>query len=254
MPLEVLPIPCLKDNYAYLVVQGDECLVIDPGDSAPVQAVLDDRELELIAIFCTHHHADHVAGVGDLIENWDAPVYAHRIDHGRILGVSHPLEDGDAVELLGDRFRVLHNPGHTRGAISYFTDAMAFTGDTLFCGGVGRLLEGTFQELFASTRRMMEALSPDSILYTGHEYAENNLRFASDLAPDDLAIRERYATIRAARGRGECCAKTQLIDELATNLFLRVHEPELRERLGMPPDATPELVFRELRIRKDRFG
>src|SRR6185295_14682250 len=168
--MRVVPVPCLKDNFAYLVIEGDRAAIVDPGEAAPIEAALAREQVTLAAVWATHHHADHVGGVPDLVARHPGlEVVAGERDAGKIPAVSHRLADGDEVALGGLRARAIWNPGHTLGAISFVIEGCAFTGDTLFGAGCGRLFEGDAAMMHASLARLA-ALAPETRVYFGHEY------------------------------------------------------------------------------------
>lgn len=247
----VVPIPCLRDNYAYLVFSPDgegNALVIDPSESAPVENELARRGLKLGAILNTHHHWDHVGGNLELKERHNAPIYAHRSDSARVPGVTHLLDDGDEFEVAGLRLSALHVPGHTSGALAYRCGSACFTGDTLFCGGCGTLFEGTPEQMHQSLNVVLGSLPDETLVYTGHEYTEGNLRFASGL-PAGAQLKSRLEEVSRRRSRGEYCASATLEVERATNPFLRVHEPELRAFLHEESEIAAFARLREMKNR-----
>jgi hydroxyacylglutathione hydrolase len=157
------PIPAFADNYVWLLVREGRAAVVDPGDAVPVQRVLDQRGLRLDAILVTHHHADHVGGVAVLAADSGASVYGPAAED--IPSRTSALRDGDAVEVLGERFEVIDVPGHTRGHIAFLAPAVGalFCGDTLFAAGCGRLFEGTPAQMLESLGRLA-ALPPDTLV------------------------------------------------------------------------------------------
>lgn len=248
----IVPVPCLRDNYAYLIPNGaGGALVVDPGEAQPVQDALAGLGLTLEAILCTHHHRDHVGGSAELCRP-GVEVVAHVSDRRRIPGLTRTVEDGETLELAGLDLRVLHVPGHTQGAVSYWLGEALFTGDTLFCAGCGRLLEGTAPQLHQSLCRLVRELPPDTVLYTGHEYTESNLRFAAAVEPDNPAIEARLCHVAERRRQGLFCAATTMKEELATNPFLRVDRAEVRAAVKASSAEASE-VFRALRQWKDTF-
>ena len=226
--MRVVAVPCLKDNYAYLVIDGESCAVVDPGEAAPVIAAIDREGVRLAAIWLTHHHHDHVGGVTGL---GDVEVVAHAGDLSRAPRVSHAVDDDDEVALGSLRARIIHNPGHTTGAISYVVDGCVFTGDTLFAAGCGRLFEGTPEMMYASLGKLA-ALPPETKVYFGHEYTAANLRFAAAAEPDNAAIAARAAALQAPS------TPSTIADERATTPFVRAR------------DAAD---FARLRAWKDKF-
>jgi hydroxyacylglutathione hydrolase len=240
--LVIRPVPCLKDNYAYVVnAPGSRvAYVVDPSEPEPVAAALAAAGLELAGILATHHHPDHVGGIAGLLATrgagggiGGAPVWVagHARDRGRIphqsIEVDAPtgtfVESGVAgVELAGARIVAMHIPGHTRAAIAWGLVPAAggppsdvFTGDTLFGAGCGRLFEGTPAEMFASLTALTAPLPGDTRLWFGHEYTAGNLRFAATVEPQNSDIAARQAAA------GARTTPTTVALERATNPFVR---------------------------------
>jgi hydroxyacylglutathione hydrolase len=242
-------VPCLKDNFAYLVIDHDgRCAVVDPGEAAPVEAALAREHAQLAAIWATHHHHDHVGGVPELVANRSGiEVVVGAKDAPRTPNVTRALEDGDEVALGTLRARCIHNPGHTLGAISYVVEGCVFTGDTLFGGGCGRVFEGDPAMMHASLMRLA-ALPPDTRVYFGHEYTAANLRFAAAVEPDNPEVSAR------ARSLGTPSTPSTIGDERATNPFLRCAEPGVVAAAGSRGAAgDPVSVFAKVRAWKDGF-
>lgn len=246
--MRVVPVPCLKDNFAYLVIDGDRAAVVDPGEAAPVEAALAREGVTLAAIWLTHHHADHVGGVAELVAARPGlEVVAGERDAEKIEGVTRRLADGGEATLGSLRARAIHNPGHTLGAITFLVGDAAFTGDTLFGGGCGRLFEGDAAMMHASLMRLA-ALPPATRVYFGHEYTASNLRFAGAVEPDNAAVARRAAGLPAPS------TPSTIADERATNPFLRAAEPAVIAAAGARGAAAdPVSVFAAIRSWKDGF-
>lgn len=224
----IIPIPALSDNYVWLVRQGRNAAVIDPGDAAPVQAYLEREGLTLTAIAITHHHWDHVNGIAALVERFDIPVYGparETIPHR-----TQPVVEGDAFAFgdTGLELSVLDVPGHTAGQVAYVGstngERLAFTGDTLFTCGCGKLFEGTPAQMVTSLAKLA-ALPGDTHVYCGHEYTLSNLRFARAVEPGSRALVEREGREQAKRDQGRPTVPSRMDEELATNPFLRAAHP-----------------------------
>jgi hydroxyacylglutathione hydrolase len=252
--LEITAVPCLRDNYAYIVAPrgARRAIVVDPSEAAPVERELEARGLELIAILNTHHHWDHVGGNEELLASRPGlPVYAHESDReqGRVPGQTVALRHEEAFDIEGMPFVTLHVPGHTLGAVTYCSDGAAFTGDTLFIAGCGRLFEGTPAMMHESLSGRLAKLPPDTRIYCGHEYTASNLRFAQSVEPENAAVAKKLAWAEQRRQSGEPTVPSTIADELATNPFLRVAEPTLAARFG----GSPVDVLAAVRAAKDAF-
>ncbi len=263
--MRIVPVPCLRDNYAYLVIceTSNTAAVVDPSQAPPVRAAIAREGVELEAIWNTHHHWDHTGGNKDLLaENADLEVIGHTSDKGRIPGQTRFVDDGDEVA-LGQELRaaIIHNPGHTSGAISYYLaeHEAVFTGDTLFCAGCGRLFEGTPAQMHSSLMRLAE-LPDDTRVYCGHEYTQANLRFAAAVESDSEAVKNRAARVARLRSDGEITIPSTIAEEKLTNPFLRAAVPEVSEvarnhevsAIRASTDSPVE-IFASLRRWKDKF-
>jgi hydroxyacylglutathione hydrolase len=247
--MRIVPVPCLKDNFAYLVIDHDgRCAVVDPGEAAPIEAALARESATLAAVWATHHHHDHVGGVPDLVAAHPGiEVVIGARDAARTPRVTRTVEDGDEVALGAMRARCIHNPGHTLGAVTYVVDGCAFTGDTLFGGGCGRVFEGDAAMMHASLMRLA-ALPPETRVYFGHEYTASNLRFAAAVEPDNARIAER------ARSLATPSTPSTMADEHATNPFLRAAEAAVAASARTRGAAgDPVSVFAAVRAWKDGF-
>ena len=255
MTLELITIPCLTDNYAYLLHDQltAETTLIDAPSAAPILAELKRRGWGLDQILLTHHHWDHIDGVTAVVEATSATVIGAAADAHRLPPLTRALSEGDTVHVGDYSGVVIDVPGHTVGHIAfYFADAgMVFTADSLMAGGCGRLFEGTPAQMFQSLQKLA-ALPPDTLICSGHEYTAANLRFALTIEPDNSELLDRAGAVATARAENRATVPSRLRDELATNPFLRAHLPHIQQRLGMQT-ATAADVFAEIRARKDAF-
>lgn len=253
--LEIEPVPCLKDNYAYLVFDrgAGVCGVVDPSEPEPVLAALGARGLRLTHILNTHHHWDHTGGNIALKEMTGARVAGPEKDRARIPALDDGYVEGGAFALGPHEARILEIPAHTRAHIAFwFADAGdVFTGDTLFAMGCGRLFEGTPEMMWASLGKLA-ALPGETRVWCGHEYTMANGRFALTLEPGNTELQARMREVERLRAGGEPTVPSTMALETATNPFLRAASPEIRRTLGLE-EASDVEVFAEMRRRKDRF-
>ena len=251
----ITAIPCLEDNYAYLLDDGSgELAIVDASESGPVEAALGRSKGRLTAIFSTHHHHDHVGGNEELARRHPGlRVFGHESDRGRIPAQTDFLSHGQSFAWGGSEVRALHIPGHTLGAVAYVVGDSVFTGDTLFLAGCGRLFEGTPAMMFRSLNEVLGELHRAMRVYCGHEYTVSNLAFAASVEPTNSKVTARLAAARAARAQGEPTVGTPLSEEFETNPFLRCESPELRRTMKLGADAPAVDVFAALRRAKDTF-
>jgi hydroxyacylglutathione hydrolase len=257
--LAVLAVPAFKDNYLWLIHDGVNAAAVDPGDAGPILDVLASHKFALTAILLTHHHADHIGGVTQLVNRYQVPVFGPRNEE--IAAVTQPLAEGDRVAVpgLGLELDVLDVPGHTRGHIAYVRRAgmhWLFCGDTLFAGGCGRLFEGTPGQMVASLSKLA-ALPEDTQVFCAHEYTLANLRFAQAVDPNNEALRLRMSDESAKRAAGLPTVPSSIGLENATNPFLRFREAEIVESLvkagRLEPGAGEVDAFAALREWKNVF-
>lgn len=255
MPLELLTIPCLSDNYAYLVHDpaSGQTVVVDVPEAAPILAGLQARGWALSDIWLTHHHSDHVDGVAQLRAATGAMVIGNQSDAHRLPALDLAWVDGLTFTIGAQTVQVIDVPGHTVGHIAFHIPSarLAFTGDSLMSGGCGRMFEGNAPDYWRSLTRLA-ALPPDTLICSGHEYTTGNLRFAQSLDPANEALMSRIVRVAALRTAGKPTVPVLLSEELASNPFLRAGTQAMKNAVGMP-DATEAEVFSELRARKDRF-
>jgi len=255
MSIEILTVPCLSDNYGFLIHDPDteETVLIDAPESAAIERVLERRNWRLTHILLTHHHADHVDGVGALREHGGARVLGARADAHRLPRLDQEVEAGEELLLVGQTCNVIDVPGHTVGHVAFHMPNLkaAFTADSLMAFGCGRLFEGTPEQMWDSLCKLA-ALPDDTVIYSGHEYTLANGRFALTVEPDNSALAERVGETERASREGRPTVPSLLSLEKATNPFLRARLPRLKASLGMENESD-SAVFAEIRARKDRF-
>ncbi|KAJ1742695.1 Cytoplasmic glyoxalase II [Coemansia sp. RSA 1086] len=250
--MKVIPVPCLSDNYAYVLVddQAREVAIVDPVEPQKVLSIVEQTGMKLKAILTTHHHADHAGGNAQLASVLpDLDIYGgdKRIPH-----MTKQLSDEDEFTLGTLSIRAIKTLGHTSSSISYFVqdkqsgENVAFTGDTLFVGGCGRLFEGTPQDMHTSLNLKLAKLPKDTRVYAGHEYTRANLKFALTVDGDNQALKakvDRCAT-------QQCTMPSTIAEELETNPFMRVDQPALQKATGQ---TDPVQVLAAVRKMKDNF-
>lgn len=257
--LNITPIPAFKDNYIWAFYNDRHAVVVDPGDAAPVRIWLDQHKLGLSAILCTHHHYDHVGGICELAELYNAPAYGPQNEI--IPCVSYPVGEGERIEIteMDIHLEVLGIAGHTRGHIAYVIhgshgESALFCGDTLFGCGCGRLFEGTAAQLHRSLQRLVR-LPDDTQIYCAHEYTEANIRFALACEPTNLQLKQRQEDAHARRAAGQPTLPSTIALEKATNPFLRCTKPEIIHTLHQHglTDSTELAAFTAMREWKNHF-
>lgn len=255
MPLEIVIVPCRSDNYAYLL--RDEATgtigLVDAPEAEPIRRELARRGLGLDLILITHHHDDHIAAVDELRGEFGAQVVGAASDRARLPALDRAVSDGDSVAIGESVAAVIAVPGHTIGHIAYHFPASRalFSADSLMVMGCGRLFEGSAGQMWRSLTTLA-ALPAETLVYSGHEYAESNLRFALSVDGGNPALQARAEEIRARRAGGEATVPARLDLEIATNPFLRAADPEMKARMGLAGAPDVE-VFAEIRKRKDAF-
>lgn len=241
MPVTCHQYPCRSDNYGVLVhdeATGQTALIDVPDEMATRKAI-EATGWTPTHIFITHHHNDHIDGVGGIRSSYDVQVIGNAADTHRLPRLDRQVNPGDTVMLGDTSFQVLDTPGHTVGHIAYVSDEakLAFVADVLFAMGCGRMFEGTPEQFFASMQKLA-ALDPDTQIYAGHEYTQSNMAFALSLDPDNEALKAHADSINKLRAAGKPTLPTTLATELALNPFLR---------------AKSANEFGELRAAKDAF-
>ncbi|ERN04245.1 hypothetical protein AMTRI_Chr08g210090 [Amborella trichopoda] len=256
--MKILHIPCLEDNYAYLILDEKtrEAAVVDPVEPEKVLKVAEAVHADIKLVLTTHHHWDHAGGndkIKELVPG--IKVYGGALDNVR--GFTNKLESGDKLSFGSDvNVLALHTPCHTKGHISYFVtskeddDQAVFTGDTLFVAGCGKFFEGTADQMYKSLCVTLGSLPKPTRVYCGHEYTVKNLQFAKTVEPENERIEKKLAWAMEQRKANEPTIPSTIEDELETNPFMRVDLPQLQAHLGY---SSPVEALTELRQKKDNW-
>ena len=256
--MKLVALPAFTDNYIWMLHDGAQALVVDPGDSAPVLAALDASKLRLSGILVTHHHADHIGGLAALRPRLQGPVWGPATE--TIPQPCRPMRGGEQFDWAGLPFSVIDVPGHTAGHIAYFNAGtgkqapLLFCGDTLFSGGCGRLFEGTAAQM-ANSLAALAALPSATRVCCAHEYTVANLRFASAVEPDNRDLQRYRADCERLREQGLPTLPSTIGLERRINPFLRCAEPAViasAHRRNAEAD-DPVAVLATLRTWKNMF-
>ncbi len=253
MPFDLITVPCLSDNYAFLLHGDGKTAVVDVPEAAPIVAALELREWSADEIWITHHHNDHIGGVEELRAKYGSLVRGASADAARLPPLDQSHGDEETFDFAGATVRVMDVPGHTVGHIAFYVaDAGAvFTADSLMALGCGRLFEGTADQMWASLSKLA-ALPPETLVCSGHEYTAANAAFAKTIEPESTALAWRSADINSARAQGQPTVPSTLQLELDSNPFLRAGLQSVKTRLDMDGESDAR-VFAEIRRRKDSF-
>ncbi len=246
-------IPAFQDNYIWVLSNDDgHCVIVDPGEAAPVLKAIEENQWQPQAILLTHHHHDHVGGVKELRQRFpDVVVYGPEETQDK--GATECVVEGDKLTLLGYEFSVFATPGHTLGHVSYYTIPYLFCGDTLFSGGCGRLFEGTADQMYQSFQKI-NALPPETVICCAHEYTLANMKFAQHILPNDPAIEDYLNKVKQLRTKGQTTLPVTLENERRINVFLRTEDPDLISVIGKETKLQqPNTRFAWLRSKKDAF-
>ena len=234
-------IPCLQDNYSYLIVdeQNNNACVIDPSEAKPVIDLVERKKINLKYILNTHHHYDHIGGNEELKKKYNSIVVGYKDDAERIPGINVLVENNQVWKNDNFEAKIIHIPGHTTGHISFhfFNEKLIFTGDTLFSLGCGKIFEGTYQEMFESLNKI-KSLPADTKIYCGHEYTLQNSKFCIKHDPENTNLQNKILEIAKKLEKAQPTIPSTLKDEIECNIFLRAKNVE---------------SFSKLRVLKDNF-
>ena len=227
-------IPCLQDNYSYLVIDetNNTACVVDPSEALPIIDFISNKNINLKYILNTHHHFDHIGGNKDLKKKYNLSVVGFKGDKNRIPEIDILVEDNEIWKADNFEAKIFHIPGHTKGHISFFfhKDKFVFTGDTLFSLGCGRIFEGTYQEMFNSLNKIKN-LPKDTKIYCGHEYTLQNSKFCIKYDSDNLNLKKKISEINNKIKNNLPTVPSTMKEELECNIFLRANNLESFSKL-----------------------
>ena len=251
----VTPIPCLTDNYAYIINDNNSKIigVVDPSEASPIISFLNKKNLKLSYILNTHHHFDHIGGNVELKKIYNAKVVGFAGDKHRIPGIDIALKDNEKWIFGNSQVKILHVPGHTLGHICFFfeKEKIAFTGDTLFSLGCGKIFEGNHKQMLKSLNKIKQ-LPKNTNIYCGHEYTYKNAEFCMKYDEGNINLKKKFEIIKKLRSKNLPTIPTSLADELNSNIFLRCDQNNLKNKLNMKNDEDFK-VFKKVRDLKDDF-
>tara|TARA_E500000178_G_C16996995_1_gene743704 strand:+ start:1048 stop:1812 length:765 start_codon:yes stop_codon:yes gene_type:complete len=248
-------IPCLQDNYSYIIYDSvsDTVGVVDPSEFEPIDQIISKKYKKINYILNTHHHFDHVGGNLELKEKYNAKIVCSELDKNRIPGSEIILKSDDEFKFGSIIFKIIFVPGHTSGHIIFYSkeENTAFTGDTLFSLGCGKIFEGTYDQMFASLNKIRN-LNKRTKIYCGHEYTKSNFDFCYRYDNENKDLIKKLKFIEERINKKLPTIPVTLEEELKTNIFLRCNNTYVKGKLKMPR-ASEELIFKKLRDLKDKF-
>ena len=251
----ITTIPCLADNYAYVIHDNKSKTtgVIDPSEAKPIISFLEKEKLKLNYILNTHHHFDHIGGNIELKKMYKAKVLGFEGDKHRIPGIDITVKDNEIWNFGNSTIKTFHIPGHTLGHICFFLEKekILFSGDTLFSLGCGRIFEGDHKQMLHSLNKIKK-LPKDTKIYCGHEYTYKNAEFCMKHESNNINLKKKFEKIKKLRSQNLPTIPSSLDEELKSNIFLRCNQKELKVKLNMKNQEDLE-VFKKVRDLKDRF-
>jgi len=253
--MEITPIPCLTDNYAYVIYDNNSKTVgvVDPSEAQPIIFFLKKKNLKLNYILNTHHHFDHIGGNIELKKIYNAKIVGFEGDKHRIPGIDIAIKNNEKWNFGNSAIKVIHIPGHTLGHICFFfeKEKIAFTGDALFSLGCGRIFEGDHKQMHASLNKIKK-LPKDTKIYCGHEYTYKNAEFCMKYDSNNNDLKKKFEKIKKLRSQNLPTIPSSLGDELKSNIFLRCDQKDLKIKLNMKNQENFK-VFKKVRDLKDSF-
>lgn len=251
--MNLISIPAFEDNYIWVLVDDDRrCVIVDPGEAAPVLRAIKENNWQPEAILLTHHHHDHTGGVPELRAH-----FPHLVVYGpaetQDKGTTRVVKEGEKILIHRWEFSVFATPGHTLGHLCFYSKPYLFCGDTLFSGGCGRLFEGTATQMYQSLQKI-NALPDETLICCAHEYTLGNMKFSVNILPEDRAIQDYYHKVKELRVKNQNTLPVTLKNERKINLFLRTDNIDLINKINQETNLQqPEQRFAWLRSKKDNF-
>ena len=253
MKIEI--IPCLNDNYSYLLYDeiSNTIAIIDPSEYEACHKIIDKNYKRLDFILNTHHHFDHVGGNEKLKKKYNSTVLGFGNDRNRIPVIDEFLKDNQEFKIGSLSFTTIFIPGHTKGHVAFYfkKEKVLFTGDTLFSLGCGRVFEGTYKQMFQSLNKLKN-LPGDTKIYCGHEYTASNLKFCLKFNPNNNFLKEKKDYVELCLKNKKPTIPTTISEEIKTNIFLRFNDPDVKKAINLENSSDIE-IFTKLRDLKDNF-
>ena len=253
MKIEI--IPCLNDNYSYLIHDeiSNTVAIVDPSEFVPCDTIISKNYKKLDFILNTHHHYDHVGGNEELKKKYNSKVLGFENDKNRIPQIDTVLKDNQEFKIGTLNFTTIFIPGHTRGHVAFYfkKERVVFTGDTLFSLGCGRVFEGTYKQMFQSLNKLKN-LPGETKVYCGHEYTFKNLEFCLKFNPNNDFLKKKKNDIKLSLKNKKPTIPSTIADEIKANIFFRVNDPDVKKAINL--ENSPDIeIFTKLRDLKDNF-
>ena len=253
MKIEI--IPCLNDNYSYLIHDeiSNTVAIVDPSEFIPCDSIISKNYKKLDFILNTHHHYDHVGGNEELKKKYNSKVLGFENDKNRIPQIDTILKDNQEFKIGTLNFTTIFIPGHTRGHVAFYfkKERVVFSGDTLFSLGCGRVFEGTYKQMFQSLNKLKN-LPGETKVYCGHEYTFKNLEFCLKFNPNNDFLKKKKDAIKLILKNKKPTIPSTIADEIKANIFFRVNDPDVKKAINL--ENSPDIeIFTKLRDLKDNF-
>ena len=253
MKIEI--IPCLNDNYSYLIHDeiSNTVAIVDPSEFIPCDTIISKNYKKLDFILNTHHHYDHVGGNEELKKKYNSKVLGFENDKNRIPQIDTVLKDNQEFKIGTLNFTTIFIPGHTRGHVAFYfkKERVVFSGDTLFSLGCGRVFEGTYKQMFQSLNKLKN-LPGETKVYCGHEYTFKNLEFCLKFNPNNDFLKKKKDDINLSLKNKKPTIPSTIADEIKANIFFRVNDPDVKKAINL--ENSPDIeIFTKLRDLKDNF-